>query len=76
MPVSAASTSHTWNSSNHYQPLTLSLSDISCTLAMAALCIRACISQYQSKAANNDVPSTAWIMHFKAGLQWEIGVSD
>ncbi|KAG2138238.1 hypothetical protein BD769DRAFT_1663818 [Suillus cothurnatus] len=58
MPVSAASTSHTQNSSNHYQPLTLSLSDISCTL---------------SEAANNNVPSTARIMHFKAGLQWEIG---
>ncbi|KAG2111391.1 hypothetical protein BD769DRAFT_1674391 [Suillus cothurnatus] len=58
MPVSAASTSHTQNSSNHHQPLTLSLSDICNTL---------------SEAANNNVPSTAWIMHFKAGLQWEIG---
>jgi len=76
MPVSAASTSHTQNSGNHYQPLTLSLSNISCTLAMAASRIRACISQYQSEAANNNVPSTAQIMHFKAGLQWEIGVSD
>jgi hypothetical protein len=44
MPVSAASTSHTQNSSNHYQPLTLSLLDISCTLAMAASHIHACIS--------------------------------
>ncbi|KAG1720024.1 hypothetical protein EDB19DRAFT_1918327 [Suillus lakei] len=39
---------------------------------MAASRIRASISQYQSEAANTDDPSAARIMHFKAGLQWEI----
>ncbi|KAG2076372.1 hypothetical protein BDR04DRAFT_1149416 [Suillus decipiens] len=72
MPVSAASTTHTETSGNHYQPLTLDMADISCILEMAASCIRACISQYQNEAAKSNVPFAAQIMHFKAGLQWEI----
>ncbi|KAG2069883.1 hypothetical protein BDR04DRAFT_1156214 [Suillus decipiens] len=68
MSVSAASTTHTETSGNHYQPLTLDMADISCTLEMAASRIHACISQYQNEAANSNVPSAAWIMHFKAGL--------
>ncbi|KAG1738321.1 uncharacterized protein EDB91DRAFT_1082719 [Suillus paluster] len=38
---------------------------------MAASRVQACISQYQTEAAENDVPS-AWIIYFKAGIQWEI----
>ncbi|KAG1718914.1 uncharacterized protein EDB91DRAFT_1089672 [Suillus paluster] len=38
---------------------------------MTASCVQACISQYQTEAAENNVPS-AWIMYFKAGIQWEI----
>ncbi|KAG2065980.1 hypothetical protein BDR04DRAFT_1145124 [Suillus decipiens] len=72
MSVSAASTTHTETSGNHYQPLTLDMADISCTLEMAASRICACISQCQNEAANSNVPSAAWITHFKAGLQWEI----
>ncbi|KAG2064105.1 hypothetical protein BDR04DRAFT_1146070 [Suillus decipiens] len=72
MSVSAASTTHTETSGNHYQPLTLDMADISCKLEMAASRICACISQYQNEAANSNVPSAPWIMHFKAGLQWEI----
>ncbi|KAG2071461.1 hypothetical protein BDR04DRAFT_1154368 [Suillus decipiens] len=72
MSVSAASTIHTETSGNHYPPLTLDMADISCTLEMATSHICACISQYQNEAANSNVPSAAQIMHFKAGLQWEI----
>ncbi|KAG2074020.1 hypothetical protein BDR04DRAFT_1151472 [Suillus decipiens] len=72
MSVSTASTTHTETSGNYYQPLTLNMADISYTLEMAASCIHACISQYQNEAANSNVPSAAQIMHFKAGLQWEI----
>ncbi|KAG2066575.1 hypothetical protein BDR04DRAFT_1160135 [Suillus decipiens] len=72
MSVSAASTTHTETSGNHYQLLTLDMADISCTLEMAASCIHACISQYQNEAANSNVPSASQITHFKAGLQWEI----
>ncbi|KAG1777113.1 hypothetical protein EV702DRAFT_1197434 [Suillus placidus] len=67
-----ASPSDSQNSGNQYQPLALSLTDIAATMAMAASCIRASISQYQTEAANTNDPSAAWIMHFKAGLQWEI----
>ncbi|KAG1749478.1 hypothetical protein EDB19DRAFT_1904594 [Suillus lakei] len=67
-----ASSSNTQTSGNEYQPLTLSLADIAATMSMAASCIRASITQYQTKAANTNYPSWAWIMHFKAGLQWEI----
>ncbi|KAG1727580.1 uncharacterized protein EDB91DRAFT_1086381 [Suillus paluster] len=44
---------------------------------MAALRVQACISQYQTEAAENDVPS-ARIIYFKAGIQWVIisGVED
>jgi hypothetical protein len=71
-----ASPSDTHNSGNEYQPLTLSLADIAATMAMAASRIRASISQYQTEAANTNDPSAARIMHFKAGLQWEIAVRD
>ncbi|KAG2361391.1 hypothetical protein BDR07DRAFT_1485979 [Suillus spraguei] len=71
MPETPASTSGTPNTGNHWQSMKLNLQDISCTLNMAASRIRACISQYQMEAANNP-PSSAWIMYFKAGLQWKI----
>ncbi|KAG2358553.1 hypothetical protein BDR07DRAFT_1489301 [Suillus spraguei] len=74
MPVTPASTSGTPNTGNHWQPMKLNLQDISCTLNMAASRIRACISQYQMEAANNP-PSSARIMYFKAGLQWEININ-
>ncbi|KAG2362251.1 hypothetical protein BDR07DRAFT_1484937 [Suillus spraguei] len=67
MPETPASTSGTPNTGHHWQPMKLNLQDISCTLNMAAS--TACISQYQMEAANNP-PSSAWIMYFKAGLQW------
>ncbi|KAG1723345.1 hypothetical protein EDB19DRAFT_1834647 [Suillus lakei] len=67
-----ASSSDSQNSGTEYRPLTLRLADIAATLTMAASRIRASISQYQSEAANTDDPSAARIMHFKAGLQWEI----
>ncbi|KAG1720212.1 hypothetical protein EDB19DRAFT_1918111 [Suillus lakei] len=67
-----ASSSDSQNSSTEYRPLTLRLADIAATLTMAASRIRASISQYQLEAANTDDPSAARIMHFKAGLQWEI----
>ncbi|KAG1738329.1 uncharacterized protein EDB91DRAFT_1082727 [Suillus paluster] len=38
---------------------------------MAASHVQACISQYQTEAAENNVPS-ARIIYFKAGIQWEI----
>ncbi|KAG1724141.1 uncharacterized protein EDB91DRAFT_1255360 [Suillus paluster] len=41
-------------------------------MSMAASRIRASISQYQMEATHTEEPSAAWIMHFKAGLQWEI----
>ncbi|KAG1883634.1 hypothetical protein F4604DRAFT_1920137 [Suillus subluteus] len=41
-------------------------------MSMAASHIRASISQYQMEAAHTEEPSAARIMHFKAGLQWEI----
>ncbi|KAG1729167.1 hypothetical protein EDB19DRAFT_1832539 [Suillus lakei] len=70
-----ASSSDSQNSGTEYRPLTLRLADIAATLTMAASRIRASISQYQSEAANTDDPSAARIMHFKAGLQWEITYS-
>jgi hypothetical protein len=74
MPESPASSSGTPNPGNHYQPLELSLSTISCHFAMAGSRVRACIAQYQREAADN-VPSSDKIMYFKAGLKWEINVS-
>ena len=71
-----ASSSDSQNSGTEYRPLTLRLADIAATLTMAASQIQASISQYQSEAANTDDPSAARIMHFKAGLQWEITVRD
>lgn len=71
-----ASPSHSHNSGDEYRPLTLSLADIAATMSMAASRIRASISQYQMEAANTEEPSAARIMHFKAGLQWEIAVRD
>ncbi|KAG1721337.1 hypothetical protein EDB19DRAFT_1917379 [Suillus lakei] len=41
-------------------------------MSMAASCICASITQYQTEAANTNNPSSAQIMHFGAGLQWEI----
>jgi len=79
MPVlhsPSASSSDAQNSGNEYRPLTLSLADIAATMSMAASRIRASISQYQTEAANTDDPSSARILHFKAGLQWEIAVRD
>jgi hypothetical protein len=76
LPTPTASPPHTHNSGNEFRPLTLSLADISATMSMAASRIRASISQYQTEAANTDDPSAARIMHFKAGLQWEIAVRD
>ena len=71
-----ASPSDSQNSGNEYRPLTLSLADIAATMSMAASRIRASISQFQMEATNTDDPSAARIMHFKAGLQWEITVRD
>ncbi|KAG1768235.1 hypothetical protein EV702DRAFT_1203318 [Suillus placidus] len=71
MSATPASTSGSPNPGNHYQPLTLSLATISCTLAMAASHVRACISQYQTEAANSDLSSDL-VQYFKAGLQWEM----
>jgi hypothetical protein len=73
MSASHASSSGSPNPGNHYQPLKLGLSTISCTLAMAASRVRACISQYQTDAASN-VPSSDRIKYFKAGVQWEMNV--
>ncbi|KAG1783669.1 hypothetical protein EV702DRAFT_1190693 [Suillus placidus] len=72
MSATHASTSGTPNPRDHYQPLKLSLATISCTLAMAALCVRACISQYQTEAANSIHLSSDLVEYFKAGLQWEM----
>ncbi|KAG1722440.1 uncharacterized protein EDB91DRAFT_1256060 [Suillus paluster] len=66
-----ASTSATEDSGNEYKHPTMSLADIAATLAMAASCIQACISQYQTEAAENNVP-LAQIIYFKARIQWEI----
>ncbi|KAG2089133.1 uncharacterized protein F5147DRAFT_841198 [Suillus discolor] len=74
MPATPASTSGTLNAGSHYRPLKLSLATISCTLAMAGSHVRACISQYQTEAANN-VLSSDRIKYFKAGLQWEMNYS-
>ncbi|KAG1775020.1 hypothetical protein EV702DRAFT_1047327 [Suillus placidus] len=71
MSATPASTSGTPNPENHYQPLKLSLATISCTLAMAASRVRACISQYQTEAANS-VLSSDQVEYFKAGLKWEM----
>ncbi|KAG1822332.1 hypothetical protein EV424DRAFT_1644064 [Suillus variegatus] len=71
MSASHASTSGTLNAGSHYRPLKLSLATISCTLAMAGSCVRACISQYRTEAANNGL-SADRIKYFKAGLQWEM----
>ncbi|KAG1798283.1 uncharacterized protein HD556DRAFT_1440623 [Suillus plorans] len=71
MPATPASTSGTLNARSHYRPLKLSLGTISCTLAMAGSRVRACISQYQTEAANNGLSSDR-IKYFKAGLQWEM----
>ncbi|KAG1765472.1 hypothetical protein EV702DRAFT_1204568 [Suillus placidus] len=71
MSTTPASTSGTPNPENHYQPLKLSLATISCTLAMAASRVRACISQYQTEAANS-VLSSDQVEYFKAGLKWEM----
>ncbi|KAG2130939.1 uncharacterized protein EDB93DRAFT_1108239 [Suillus bovinus] len=73
---SPASTSDNQNSLNEYRPLTLTPADISATMSMSASCIRACISQYQAEAANNNLPPLARIRHFKAGLQWEISIPE
>ncbi|KAG2340557.1 hypothetical protein BDR05DRAFT_1002379 [Suillus weaverae] len=71
MSATPASTSGTPNPENHYQPLKLSPATISCTLAMAATRVRACISQYQTEAANS-VLSSDRVKYFKAGLRWEM----
>ncbi|KAG2113687.1 hypothetical protein DEU56DRAFT_956017 [Suillus clintonianus] len=67
-----ASSSHSQNSGKGFKPLTLTQADLAATMAMAGSRIRACISQYQMEAAHTKEPSAARIMHFKAGLQWEI----
>ncbi|KAG2123854.1 hypothetical protein DEU56DRAFT_983706 [Suillus clintonianus] len=67
-----ASSSHSQNSGKGFKPLTLTQADLAATMAMAGSRIRACISQYQMEAAHTKEPSAAQIMHFKAGLQWEI----
>ncbi|KAG1750575.1 uncharacterized protein EDB91DRAFT_1244158 [Suillus paluster] len=66
------SPSDSQNSSDGFQPLTLTLADLAATMSMAASRIRASISQYQMEATHTEEPSAARIMHFKAGLQWEI----
>ncbi|KAG1809520.1 hypothetical protein EV424DRAFT_1349947 [Suillus variegatus] len=71
MPATPASTSGTLNARSHYQPLKLSLATISCTLAMAGSQVHACISQYQTEAANNGLSSDQ-MKCFKARLQWEM----
>ncbi|KAG1881211.1 hypothetical protein F4604DRAFT_1922214 [Suillus subluteus] len=69
-PPTSPSDSQT--SGNGFQPLTLTQADIAATMSMAVSRIRASISQYQMEAAHTEEPSAAQIMHFKAGLQWEI----
>ncbi|KAG2030277.1 hypothetical protein BDR03DRAFT_974786 [Suillus americanus] len=69
-PPTSPSDSQT--SGNGFQPLTLTQTDVAATMAMAGSRIRASISQYQMEAAHTKGPSAARIMHFKAGLQWEI----
>ncbi|KAG2136092.1 uncharacterized protein EDB93DRAFT_1254075 [Suillus bovinus] len=69
---SPASTSDNQSSLNEYQPLTLTPADILTTMSMSASRICTSISQYQAKAANNNLSPLAQIRHFKAGLQWEI----
>ncbi|KAG1723660.1 uncharacterized protein EDB91DRAFT_1087732 [Suillus paluster] len=66
------SPSDSQNSSDGFRPLTLTPADLAATMSMAASRIRASISQYQMEATHTEEPSAAWIMHFKAGLQWEI----
>ncbi|KAG1723676.1 uncharacterized protein EDB91DRAFT_1087748 [Suillus paluster] len=66
------SPSDSQNSSDGFRPLTLTLADLAATMSMAASRIRASISQYQMEATHTEEPSAARIMHFKAGLQWEI----
>lgn len=70
------SPSDSQTSSNGFRRLTLTQADIAATMSMAASRIRASITQYQMEAAHTEEPSAARIMHFKAGLQWEIGVRD
>ncbi|KAG1787718.1 uncharacterized protein HD556DRAFT_1312470 [Suillus plorans] len=41
---------------------------------MAGSRVRACISQYQTEAANNGLSSDR-IKYFKAGLQWEMNLN-